>query len=50
MAMRESASSDLYILARVALEAAIRNEIDLLELLPDVPVRKAEPVTAPAFA
>jgi hypothetical protein len=33
-AMRESMSSDLFVLARVGLEAAIRDEHDLLELLP----------------
>jgi hypothetical protein len=46
-AMRESGSRDLYVLARVALEAAIRCEADLLELLsPHAPMsplpRKAD--------
>ncbi|MGB6400465.1 MAG: hypothetical protein WBF73_32990, partial [Bradyrhizobium sp.] len=34
MALRECGSSDIFRLARVALEAAIRNEADLIELLP----------------
>jgi hypothetical protein len=38
--MRESRSNDLFTLARIALEAAIRDEIDLLELLP-APTRAA---------
>ena len=35
LAMGDSSSSDLFVLARVAVEAAIRNESDLLDLLPD---------------
>ena len=34
MALRECGSSDIFRLARVALEAAIRSEADLIELLP----------------
>ena len=34
MALRECSSNDIFRLARVALEAAIRSEADLLELLP----------------
>jgi hypothetical protein len=41
--MLDSRSHDLLTLARVALEAAIRSEIDLLELLPDAPQQKREP-------
>jgi hypothetical protein len=48
--MRESRSSDLYALARVALEAAIRDEIDLLELLPMPKSPRAKPMRAMAFA
>ena len=33
-ALRESRSADLFVMARVALEAAIRNEADLLALMP----------------
>ena len=33
-AIREVYSTDLYVMARRALEAAVRNEDDLLELLP----------------
>jgi hypothetical protein len=33
MALRECGSSDIFRLARVALEAAIRSEADLIELL-----------------
>jgi hypothetical protein len=35
MALRECGSSDIFRLARVALEAAIRSESDLLALLPE---------------
>jgi hypothetical protein len=45
--MLDSRSSDLLTLARAALEGAIRNEIDLLELLPDPPTHQAK---APAAA
>jgi hypothetical protein len=45
-AMLDSRSSDLLTLARVALEAAIRSEIDLLELLSDAPQQKREPARA----
>jgi hypothetical protein len=34
-AIREARSNDTVVLAKVALSAAIRNEVDLLELLPD---------------
>ena len=34
MALRECSSNDIFRLARVALEAAIRSEADLVELLP----------------
>ena len=33
-AIREVYSSDFYVMARRALEAAVRNEVDLLELVP----------------
>jgi hypothetical protein len=42
LAMREHWSNDTMQLARVALQAAIRNELDVLELLPD-----AQPKPAP---
>jgi hypothetical protein len=48
-AMLHSRSSDLLTLARVALQAAIRNEADLLALLDaDPPARKPRQICAPA--
>lgn len=38
--MRESRSNDLFILARVALQVAIRDEADVGELLLDPPVQR----------
>jgi restriction endonuclease Mrr len=49
-AMREARSNDLYVLARVALLAAIRDEIDLLELLPAPTRAPAESTPAEAVA
>jgi hypothetical protein len=48
-AIREVYSTDFYVMARRALEAAIRNEADLLELLlvdPPAPARRAADTTA----
>jgi hypothetical protein len=40
IAIREAYSTDFYVLAHRALEAAIRNEADLIELLPpDLPAK-----------
>jgi hypothetical protein len=45
LAMLDSRSNDLLMLARCELQAAIRNEADLLELLDDTPAPiVAEPV------
>jgi len=41
--MRESRSNDLLILARVALQAAIRSEDDIFALLKDTPTPPAIP-------
>jgi hypothetical protein len=41
--MKESRSTDLFVLARIALEAAIRNESDLAELV------RPEPASGPQF-
>ena len=46
LAMSDSRSSDFFVLARVALEAAIRDEIDLLELLPEPPRTPTKPMQA----
>jgi hypothetical protein len=48
-AMRQAWCNDVYKLARIALSAAIRTEIDLFELLPDPPTPKPVPrlVAAP---
>lgn len=48
-AMRQSWSNDCYRLAAIALSAAIRNEIDLLELLPSPPPPKPPSATAVAL-
>jgi hypothetical protein len=40
-AIREAHSNDCIVLARKCSEAAIRNELDLLELLPDPPPKPA---------
>jgi hypothetical protein len=40
-AMRQAWSNDVYKLATIALQAAIRSEVDLLELLPDPPAKPA---------
>jgi hypothetical protein len=48
MAMRESGSSDLFVLARLALESAVRSHADLLELLND-PVPRSAPVKPAAI-
>jgi hypothetical protein len=40
MALRECGSPDIFRLARVALEAAVRSESDILQLLNDVPKPK----------
>ena len=47
-AMRESRSNDLFVLSRVALEAAIRDEVDLVALLEPKPttVKPAKPMPA----
>ena len=42
-AIREARSNDTIILAKAALSAAISNEVDLLELLPDPPPAKPAP-------
>jgi hypothetical protein len=49
MAMRESGSRDLFVLARAALERAIRDDGDVAELLASTP-RRPTPVAAAAFA
>jgi hypothetical protein len=43
IAIRESYSTDFYVMARRALEAAARNEADLLKLLPPDPEVKPAP-------
>lgn len=49
MAMRENFSNDVYALARICLMAALRNENDLLELLPPEPKPPApRRIAAPA--
>jgi hypothetical protein len=48
--MRASRSSDFFVLARVALEAAIRDEIDLLELPPPPKPMPTESMQAVALA
>ena len=48
--MRASRSNDIFALARVALEAAIRDEIDILELIPQPRPTPAKPMPAVAFA
>jgi hypothetical protein len=50
LSMRESRSTDFFILAKVALEAAIRHEIDLLELLPAPPRAPVKPPSSSAAA
>jgi hypothetical protein len=51
VAIRENYSTDFYVLARRALEGAIRNEADLLALLPEppatAPLRRSIERTAP---
>jgi hypothetical protein len=49
LAMRENFTNDIFVLARIALEAAIRNESDLVELLPAAPPISAKK-TAPQLA
>jgi hypothetical protein len=41
VAIRESYSTDTYVMARRALEAAIRSEVDLMELLTVLPAKPA---------
>jgi hypothetical protein len=47
--MLRSRSTDLLVLARLALEAAVRSEDDINELLAVTP-RQPTPLEAPAFA
>lgn len=47
MAMRERWSTDIYILARIAAEALIRDQADLLALLPQPPKPRAPRKAAP---
>jgi hypothetical protein len=49
-AMRESRSNDLYILAKIALHAAIRNRDDLLDLDPAPSRAPAKPASIEAMA
>jgi hypothetical protein len=48
VALRECYSNDTFVMARRALEAAIRCEADLLALLPDPPAKKPRQIAAPA--
>jgi hypothetical protein len=50
LAMRASRSSDFFVLALACLEAAIRDEFDLLELLPDPKPTPTKPISAMALA
>jgi hypothetical protein len=48
-AIREARSNDTIVLAKAAPSAAIRSEVDLLELLPDPPAKPAAPPLAQHF-